>query len=344
MKKSIKKLISTALCAILALALVGCSQPAAPATDDTQDGGPGASAGAIHIGVIQFATHPSLDNCYAGFVQGLAENGFTEGDNLVIDFQNANSEMGNSDLQAKNMVTSGCDLIMGIATPAAMSAYAAAKESGIPVIFNAVSDPVASGIVKSLEAPDTNCTGSADVLDFPAQLELIRAFLPDAKTIGVIYTTSEANSISQLETLCVAAKDYGFAIESIGVSSSAEVAAAAASLVAVGVDCFDNLTDNNVVDNLSTVLHAANEAGIPVFGSEIEQVKNGCLASMSIDYIELGRVTGEMAAKILKGETKAGELPVSTQSETFACYNSAVASQLGIEVPAVCADAQDVAA
>lgn len=336
-----KKLTALLLSLILVFALASCGSNAAadePAADVSDE------KTTYTVGVIQYATHSSLDNCYQGFLEGLAEEGIVEGDNLVIDFQNANGEQSNSDLQAKNMVTSGVDLIMGIATPAAMSAYAAAKETDIPVVFNAVSDPVAAGIVKSLDAPGVNCTGSSDVLDFDLQLEMIRAFLPDATTIGVIYTTSESNSISQLARLTEAAENYGFTIESIGVTAASEVGQAATALVSKGVDCIDNLTDNNVVDNLSTVLHITDEAGIPVFGSEIEQVANGCLASQSIDYVELGRVTGRMAAQILRGEVEASALPVSTESACYPVYNSAVAEKLGIALPDAFADILDTEA
>ncbi|MCL1964826.1 MAG: ABC transporter substrate-binding protein, partial [Firmicutes bacterium] len=227
------------------------------------------------VGIIQFATHPSLDNCTAGFLLGLAECGYVEGENLTVDFQNAMADMGNSDLQAKTMVSKNMDMLVGVATPAAMSAYAATKEAGIPVVFVAVTDAVAAGIVESNEAPGTNCTGASDVLDLAKQVEMIRTFLPEGKVIGVIYTTSEPNSLTNLARLGEVAPAYGFAVEAIGVTSASEVAGAAASLIAKGVDCINNFTDNNVVDNLMLVLHAADEAGIPVFGSEVEQVVNG---------------------------------------------------------------------
>ncbi|MDO4567011.1 MAG: ABC transporter substrate binding protein, partial [Oscillospiraceae bacterium] len=176
------------------------------------------------------------------------------------------------------------------------------------------------------------------------QLDMIEAFLPEVDEIGVLYTTSEPNSISQLASLEAAAAQRSISIKSIGVTNSSEVAAAAASIVAEGVDCLTNLTDNNVVDNLSTVLHVTNEVGIPVFGSEEEQVRNGCLGSMSIDYIEIGRISGQMAAQILLGEKTADELPVSTESGCTPVYNSAVAAALSIEIPAEYADAADLAA
>lgn len=296
----------------------------------------------LKIGVIQFATHSSLDNCYTGFIQGLEENGYKVGENIEIDLQNAAADTSNTDLMAKNMVAGKYDLICAIATPAAMSAYAAARDSDIPVIFSAVSDPLSAGIVENLEAPGVNCTGTSDALDLEAQMQMIRAFLPEAKKIGIIFTTSEVNSVTHLSQFEALAPDYGFIIESVGVTQGSEVAGAAASLVASGVDCINNFTDNLVVENMSQVLNATNQAGIPLFGSEEEQVINGCLACQGIDYIALGRQTGAMAAAVLNGEA-AGEIPVYVTSQYSPFYNSKVADALGVELPEQYANATDVA-
>lgn len=290
------------------------------------------------VGVVQFATHPSLDNCYIGFAEVVSQ---MEG--VTIDFQNATADMSIGDLQAKTMVSQGDSLLVGIATPSAMSCYAAARDSGTPVVFIAVSDPVAAGIVQSLEVPGGNCTGVSDVLNFPAQLEMIRAFLPEAKTIGIIYTTSEPNSISHLAQFEALAPAYGFTVEAVGITSAAEVGSAAATLTSKGVDCINNFTDNNVVDNLPLVLRAANEAKIPVFGSEVEQVVNGCLATQGIDYVALGRKAGEMAVAILKGEADPATMPVVQVSEVTPCYNSDVLAALGLTLPEAFADIEDVA-
>lgn len=331
MKHLLKKMAALMMSAVLAAACMACGAPA------------GSSAGGqnetIKIGVIQFAAHPSLDNCYNGFVQGLEEAGFKDGENLEIDFQNAQNDTSSSDLIAKNMVAKKYSLLAGIATPSAMSAYAAAKSTDIPVVFTAVSDAVAAGIVQSNEKPGGNCTGSSDVLPLEQQVQMIRAFLPDAKKIGILYTTSEPNSVSQLKEIKEIVKEYGFEIVDVGVTSASEVAAGAATLIAKGVDCINNFTDNNVVDNLSTVLQAANEANIPVFGSEEEQVKNGCLASMGIDYVALGKETGKMAAQILKGEAKAGDLPVFMVKDYAPVYNESVLNALGLSLPSAYADA-----
>jgi len=339
MKRTMKKIVSLFAALIMAASLAACSSAPSTTPSPTPESTPAATPTApaektYKIGVIQYAPHPSLDNCYTGFKAGLEEAGLIEGQNLTIDFQNAQGESSNSDLLAKNMVTKKYDLIMAIATPAAMSAYSAAKDTDIPVVFTAVSDPVEAGIVNSIETPGTNCTGSSDVLPLEEQVKMIRAFLPEAKKIGILYTTSEPNSVSQLQEIKEIAPDYGFEIVDVGVTNASEVAAGAQTLVAKGVDCINNFTDNNVVNNLSTLLQAANSQNIPVFGSEEEQVKNGCLASQSIDYIALGKETGLMAAKILKGEAAASDLPVYQVEDFSPVYNKDVLEAFKLELPA----------
>ena len=336
MKHRTKQTIALALAALAAVTgLTACS--------GGQSAQAGGEDGMYTVGVVQYATHPSLDNCYEGFLKGLAAEGFVEGENLTIDFQNAQGDTANCDLMAKTMVTSRVDLLAGIATPAVMSEYSAAKSSDIPIVFTAVSDPVSAGLVQSIEQPGSNCTGTSDVLPLEKQVKMIRAFLPDATKIGVIYTTSEPNSVSHLEKLQGIAADNGFEVIAVGVTNSSEVASAAASVVAQGADCINNFTDNNVVDNLSAVIKAANDGGIPVFGSEIEQVKNGCLASESIDYVALGEQTGRMAARILSGED-ASTMPVEEVEDATPVYNSEVLEALGLTLPADYQDAQDVSA
>lgn len=329
MKNTIKQIMAVLTAISLTASLAACSSGTAFSNGTSE----GKAAKHLKIGVIQYATHPSLDNCYAGFQAGLEQSGYRDGKNITIDFQNAQGDSSNADLIAKNMVSKKYDLIMAIATPAAMSAYSAGKSTDIPVVFNSVSDAVAAGIVQSNEKPGVNCTGSSDVLPLEQQMKMIRAFLPKAKKIGVLYTTSEPNSVSQLAKFKGLAPKYNFEIIGVGVTAASEVAAAAATAILKGADCINNFTDNNVVDNLSTVLKAANSAKIPVFGSEEEQVKNGCLASESIDYKALGAETGKMAAKILRGEAKASELPVFMSKDCAPVYNPTVMKNLGLTLP-----------
>jgi putative ABC transport system substrate-binding protein len=336
MKNPVKKIICVFILLTMAASFAACASNNA-STSSMKEG-----EKSYKIGVIQYAPHPSLDNCYEGFKAGLEEAGLKEGVGLSINYQNAQGDNSNGDLIAKNMVTQKNDLIMAIATPAAMSAYSAAKSTDIPVVFTAVSDPVAAGIVKSIEKPETNCTGSSDVLPLEEQVKMIRAFLPDARKIGILYTTSEPNSVSQLGEIKKIAPSYDFEIVEVGVTNASEVAAGAQALVAKGVDCINNFTDNNVVNNLSVLLNAANSKNVPVFGSEEEQVKNGCVASQSIDYIALGKETGKMAAMILKGEAKASDLQVYQVTKCTPVYNKGVLEKLGLELPAEYKNATEV--
>ena len=283
------------------------------------------------IGISQFAEHGSLDNCREGFLEGLKEAGIEEGKNLKVNYDNAQADTGTAGTIADSYVSKKVDLICAIATPSAMSAYNAAMSADIPVVYTAVSDPVGAGLAKEDGSNAGNITGSCDLLPVDEQLKMIRKMLPDAKKIGILYTTSEANSVSTIKEYKKVSDKYGFEIVDTGINTLADVDMAAADLVGK-VDCICNLTDNTVVSALQTVIAAADEKNIPVFGSEIEQVKSGCLASMGIDYIALGKQTGEMAAKILKGESKAEEMPYEVCSGASLYVNTAVADKLNFEL------------
>ena len=284
------------------------------------------------VGISQFAEHGSLDDCRNGFIEGLAQEGFAEGTNISFDIQNANADTGTAATIADSFVSNKVDLICAIATPSAMSAFNSTMKTDIPVIFTAVSDPVAAQLAKEDGTPAGNITGTSDALPVDEQLKIIRAFLPEAKTIGILHTSSEANSDATLAIYKELAGDYGFEIVDSAISQLADVPMAAADL-AGKVDCISNMTDNTVVQALSAELDAANKAGIPVFGSEIDQVKAGCLACEGLDYYELGLQTGKMAAKVLKGEAAASEIPFETITEPAPYINAAVADKLSITIP-----------
>lgn len=290
------------------------------------------------IGIIQFMSHPSLDNCYNGIIKGLDASGIS----YETDYQtgSANSAAADCATFAQNMIAANCDMIIAIATPAATAAYAALEGTDIPLIFCAVSDPVAAELVDSNEAPGHNCTGTSDVLDLSAQVDLIQAMQEGIKSIGVLYTTSEQNSISNLARLEEICEERGIDLQASGVQNASDIPAAATAL-ATKVDCINNFTDNNVVENLNVVLDAANANKIPVYGSEEEQVKNGCLASVSIDYVALGEVTGGMAADVLGGAS-AATMAVKTITDATPVINTDVVEALGMTIPAAFENAQTV--
>ena len=281
------------------------------------------------IGISQFAEHGSLDNCREGFLAGLEEEGIVEGTNLTVLFDNAQADTGTASTISDNYVSKKVNLICAIATPSAMSAYNSTMNTDIPVIYTAVSDPAGAGLANADGSPVGNITGTSDALAVDAQLKMIREILPDAKKIGILYTTSEANSVSTIEQYKEAAGSYGFEIVDSGINTIADVDLAAADLV-TKVDCITNLTDNTVVSALQTVIAKATDAGIPVFGSEVEQVKAGCVASMGLEYFELGKQTGRMAAKVLKGEAKASEMNYEVISEPSLYVNTAAADKVSL--------------
>ena len=279
------------------------------------------------IGISQYGEHASLDNCREGFLQGLTDAGLVEGEDYEIIYQNAGFDNAIATQIAQSFSANNVALMCGIATPSATACFAAAEDKDIPVIFTAITDPVQAGLAEG------NITGTSDKLPVEAQLDLIRQLQPDAKTIGIIYTTSEPNSVSAIAEYEEKAGEYGFTIEALGVTAQSEVTQAADTLIGKGVDCLSNLTDNNVVGVLSSVLEKTDEAGIPVYGSEIEQVKLGCVASAGIEYVELGRQTGRMAAKILTGESSAYDMDYETISEYGIYINSEAMANFGIELP-----------
>ncbi|HWT73920.1 MAG TPA: ABC transporter substrate-binding protein [Mobilitalea sp.] len=313
-----KKLLAIVLVLALAMSLMsGCSKK-----DD----------GKITIGIGQFAEHPSLDNCREGFLAGLAEAGYKEGDNLEVLYENAQADGGTATQIANNFVAKKVDMICAIATPMAQSAFGAAKDTDIPVIYTAITDPVAAELAKDDKTPNGNVTGTSDKLPVESQLEMIRKILPNAKTIGIMYSTSEVNSVSAIEEYKAAAADYGFEIVESGIATAADIPLAADNLLEK-VDCINNLTDNTVVSSLPIILEKAAAKNIPVFGSEVEQVKIGCLAAVGLDYYDLGKQTGAMAAQVLKGEKKASEMNFQIIDQAAFYGNSAVAKNLGITLP-----------
>lgn len=323
-----KKVLAVVLgMSMVAALMMGCGSSKEDSKDSVNSG-----EKMYTIGISQFAEHGSLDNCREGFIEGLKEEGLEEGKNLKIVVNNADADPGTAGQIADQFVSDKVDLICAIATPSAQSAYNAAMESDIPVIYTAVTNPVAAELAMEDKTPVGEVTGTSDELPVEAQLKMIREMMPDAKKIGILYTTSEANSVYSIEQYEKLADKYGFTIEKSGITNTSEIQLAATDLFGK-VDCLTNLTDNTVVSALPTILGLANEKGVPVFGSEIEQVKIGCLAAEGIEYIQLGKDTGKMAAKVLKGEAKASEMQYELVTESSLYVNEKVAENLKITVP-----------
>lgn len=316
-----KRLLAAGCSAVLAATLLfaGCSKKK---SEDKS----------YQIGIQQFAEHESLNNCRKGFIQGLEKEGIKEGKNLKITYKNAQADTAADNQIASNFASKKMDLICAIATPSAQSAYNAASDSKTPVIYTAVTSPELAGFVDKDGKNVGEVTGTSDLILADKQLKLIRKVLPKAKNVGILYSTNEVNSKAGIEAYEKVAKKNGFKIITQGISAAADMPMAADSLIKK-VDCITNLTDNLVVSSMPTYLEKANKAKIPVFGSEIEQVKLGCIGCVGIDFIKLGEQTGKMAAKVLKGEKKASEIPFETFNQGDIYLNEKVAKDLGIKLP-----------
>ena len=316
----------------------GSSESKSPAAETA---GTETAEGSYSIGIGQFAEHGSLDNCREGFLTGLAEEGIVEGENLTVEYDNANADGSIATQIMQSYVGADVDLICAIATPMAQSAYAVTRDTEIPVIYTAVTDPGAAELVKEGGSSVGNITGTSDKLPVEEQLEMIRAILPEAKVLGILYTTSEANSEASVAEYKELAPDYGFEIYEIGIGTQADIPLAADTMLEKA-DCITMITDNTVVASLPVILNKAEAKKIPVFGSEVEQVRKGCVAAMGLDYIELGKQTGRMVAKVLKGEAEASEMSYELIEGASFFGNSAAAAKLGIELPAEYAESGEV--
>lgn len=320
--KRTKKLLMVGLSLVCAAGLFsGCGN---------SDSGSGGDK-TYELGILQFANHGSLDNCREGFLQGLKEEGIEEGKNLNVTYKNSGSDAATDNQIATSFASKDMDMICAIATPSAQSAYNASKDKNIPVIYTAVTSPKLAGFVDDNDKNVGEITGTSDLVLADDQLKLITDMMPKVKNVGILYSTSEVNSKAGIEAYEKAASKYGVKIITQGTSSAADIPMATDSLLKK-VDCITNLTDNTVVSNLPTILDKANKAKKPVFGSEIEQVKIGCIGCVGIDFVKLGNQTGKMAAKVLKGESKAKDMPFETFDSGEIVINTKVASDLGIEI------------
>ena len=328
-----KKLVLLGLVLILALsafALTGCK---GGADDATTDEGTAATEEQFTIGVTRFLDHPALNNTRQGFLDALAEEGFVEGKNITILDETADLDTAVTQQIAQNFVAKNVDLIFAIATPSAQAAQNAVLDTEIPVLFGAISDPVGANLSTADGLGIGNISGVSDALPIESQLKMIRELLPDAKSIGIPYNTGEDNSLSTIEELGKLAPKYDFTLEEVGITANADIPGAIDSLIGKGVDTIYIITDNMVVGQLPAILEKTDAAKLPVFGSEVEQVRMGAVATEGIEYTMLGREAGKMAAQILRGEKKAGEIPFFQFTEFFTYVNTAAADTIGLTIP-----------
>jgi putative ABC transport system substrate-binding protein len=284
----------------------------------------------IKIGAIQLVEHPALDNSYKGFVDGLAEEGFKDGENIIIDYQNAQGEQANCVTIANKFVNDKDDLIFAIATPAAQAVANLTKT--IPILVTAVTDPATAKLVKTNRVPGTNVSGTSDRTPVDAQISLLKKLVPEAKTIGIMYCSSEANSVIQVEWAKESCKIYELDVIEGSVSNSNEIQQVAQSLVGK-VDALYIPTDNMLAAGMANVAMVANEAKLPVICGEEGMVATGGLATYGINYYGLGKRTGHQAARLLRGEEKISEMPIEYLEEFDFTYNKETAEKIGITIP-----------
>lgn len=281
-----------------------------------------------HVGVLQVVQHPSLDKAYEGFKKGLKEEGYVEGKNLKIDYQNAQNSQDNLKSMSEKLVNEKSDLILGIATPAAQSVANATQD--IPTVVTAVTDLKAAKLVNSDAKPGRNVTGTTDMVSIDKQIKLLLSIVPKAKTIGVMYNAGEANSKIQADLAIKALKKAGVKVLVKTANTTNDVQQVTETL-AGKVQGIYVPTDNTFASASSIIGKVVKEKKIPLVAGSTDQVKTGGLASIGIDYEALGEQTGKMAAKILAGKAKPASMPVEKANELKLVVNHKMAKALGID-------------
>ncbi len=281
------------------------------------------------VAVTQIVEHPALDAARKGIKDELADEGYVDGHNLDFLFESAQGNPATAAQIAQKFVGDQPDVIVPISTPSAQAVVGATKD--IPVVFTAVTDPVGAKLVPNLEHPGGNVTGMSDLSPIGLHLDLIKEIMPNAKDLGVIYNPGEANSVTLIELLKKEAPARGLVIAEAVAPRSADVLAAAQSLIGQ-VDAIYVPTDNTVVTALEAIVKVGTDNQLPVFAGDTDSVPRGAIAALGFNYYDLGRQTGKMVARVLKGE-KPGDLPVESVQTTQLFVNPGAAEAMGIKIP-----------
>lgn len=284
------------------------------------------------IGINQLVRHEALDASYQGFVDALKDAGYIDGENIKIDYQNAQNDQSTLNTIATKLVNDGSDLILAIATPSAQAVANATRD--IPILVTAVTDPASSDLVESNDAPGGNVSGTSDLTPVKRQIELLTQLVPEAKTIAILYSSGESNSKIQVEMAKEAADELNLEVVEATVSNTNDIEQIVQSLVGK-VDAIYAPTDNTIASGMPTVAMVANPNGIPVICGEEGMVSKGGLATYGIDYYKLGYLTGEQAVRIIKDKASTATMPIEylPADEYSLTINEDVANQLGIEIP-----------
>ena len=337
MSNKFKRFLAATTLGVFSMSMVvGCGANNKPANSEQAE-----NVEKYEIGVVQLVAHEALDAANQGFVQGLADNGFVDGENIVISQQNAQGEQSNLQSIAQQFLSTEVDLICAIATPAAQVMASATEE--IPIVGTAITDYVSANLVNSNEKPGLNVTGTSDMNPVGEQLDLLLQLVPDAKTIGVLYTSSEVNSQVQVAALKARAAELEINVVEATISNVNDIQQAAQSLVGK-VDAIYLPTDNNISSAITPVVAMTEEAGLVTICGEAAQVNAGGTATYGIDYYKLGYQTGVMAAKILKGEAAPAEMPIQFMEaeDLSVTLNNDSLTALGVTVPAELAETAEI--
>ncbi len=297
------------------------------------------AAASYNISVSQFVEHPALDAVLKGFQDYLQENGVA----AEYSVHNAQANMGTATQIAGQIMGEKPDLILAIATPSAQTCAQALKKAPhlrtTPMLFTAITDPLAAGLVKNLERPGGNITGVSDMLPLGKHMAMVKAFIPDLKKIGVIYNSGETNSKSSVALIQKVGQEMNFEVVEATVSKTSDVYQAAKSLVG-RVDAVFVPTDNTVVEALESAVRVCTQSKLPLFCADVDSVKRGAIAAMGFDYYKHGRQTGAMAQRIFNG-AQPGAIPVETQEFLQLHINIKAADQMGVTVPTAMLDQAD---
>ncbi|MBR0598884.1 ABC transporter substrate-binding protein [Sinanaerobacter chloroacetimidivorans] len=315
------KTFALILAAMLVIALLtGCSK---------EEGSSGQDADLPTVGIVQIVEHPSLDTIRISILDQLAEEGFVDGENMTVDYQNAQNDQTILKTICQKFASGNYDLIIAIATPSAQAALGETTE--IPIVFSAVTDPLAAELVDSLEAPGGNVTGTSDAVSAEMIMDLALEITPDIKTIGALYNTSEVNSVSVINDLKEYAAAKGLTVVEGPVMNASEVQQSATYL-AGKVDAVFSPIDNTVASAMPIITKTLNDAKIPFYVGADSMVNDGGLATYGINYTVLGKETGKMAAEVLKGDDP-GTMPVMTMKDMDIYINQKTADQIGVVFP-----------
>lgn len=329
MKKFLSMLAVTALSAMM-LAGCGASDNSASKSDTSESSAAGtAMETPVDIGIIQLTEHPALDASKDGFIAALSEAGYKDGDKVHIEVQNAQGDQSNLKTISQKFVSDGKDLILAIATPSAQAIATETKD--IPILITAVTDPAESGLVDSNDKPNCNVSGTSDLTPVNDQISLLTSLLPDAKKITIMYCSGEQNSLIQADMAEEAAKALGLEVERKTVTSTNDVAQVTQSVIGT-CDAIYVPTDNVLASSMPLVTSITNPAGLPVIVGETGMVNGGGLASVAIDYTELGKLTGNMAVQLIQG-ADIKTMPIQYTKNPQLVINETAAAELGITIP-----------